>query len=366
MADKSIFDLTTQATFANDDRLVIGNYANNDARAITGADMVAQLTALANGHGGINSITSVDSSLDGGTNVITVTMADGTTASFNVKNGSKGSTGAQTYVYIRYAHTQPTADADMGTTPDEWIGIVSTTATTAPTTYTSYTWYQFKGATGATGAAASITTQTVEYQSGASGTTAPTGAWSSSVPAVAQGAYLWTRTTLAFNDGTSVVSYSVGRMGIDGAGSVSTVNNVSVDTGTTNITLEGSDIPIDSNNTANVAVVTDASGILIPSSISTTELNMLSGANNNIQTQLNSCTSALYLTSVACSAMTGDFASVSNASITADYVVAECVFANPEYIQSNVTWTSASGSLTLNGTCSAATTANIVLIKKNN
>lgn len=75
---------------------------------------------------------------------------------------------------------------------------------------------------------------------------------------------------------------------------------------------------------------------------------------------------ALYYTSVACSAMTGDFATVSNAAITADHVVAAIVFANPSAITTNVTWTTAAGSLTLNGTCSSATTADIVLVKKNN
>lgn len=74
----------------------------------------------------------------------------------------------------------------------------------------------------------------------------------------------------------------------------------------------------------------------------------------------------LYLTSVACAATTGNFASVSNAAITADHVLAECVFANPAAITSDVTWTSAAGSLTLNGTCASATTANIVLVKKDN
>ena len=74
----------------------------------------------------------------------------------------------------------------------------------------------------------------------------------------------------------------------------------------------------------------------------------------------------LYFTSVACSAMTGDFATVTYANITADHVVAECVFANPTAITTDVTWTTAAGSLTLNGTCSAATTVNIVLVKKNN
>lgn len=174
MADKSIFDLTTQSTFANEDRLVIGNYANNDARAITGAQMVAQLTALADGHGGIASITAVESTADAGTNVITVTMADGSTASFNVKNGSKGSTGLQTRVWIRYAHVQPTQNSDMGTTPDEWIGIATNTSSSAPSSYTSYTWYKYKGDkgdTGDTGKGVSSITASRTSGTGAPGTT---------------------------------------------------------------------------------------------------------------------------------------------------------------------------------------------------
>lgn len=174
MADKSIFDLTTQSTFANEDRLVIGNYANNDARAITGAAMVAQLTSLADGHGGISSITAVESTADAGTNVITVTMADGTTASFNVKNGSKGSTGLQTRVWIRYSHVQPTQNSDMGTTPDEWIGIATNTSSSAPSSYTSYTWYKYKGDkgdTGDTGKGVSNITASRTSGTGAPGTT---------------------------------------------------------------------------------------------------------------------------------------------------------------------------------------------------
>lgn len=75
---------------------------------------------------------------------------------------------------------------------------------------------------------------------------------------------------------------------------------------------------------------------------------------------------ALYLTSVACSAMTGDFATVSDANITANHVVVECVFANPSAITTDVTWTTAAGSLKLNGTCASATTCNIVLVEKGN
>ena len=74
----------------------------------------------------------------------------------------------------------------------------------------------------------------------------------------------------------------------------------------------------------------------------------------------------LYLTSVAISATTGNIAVVSNANITADFVLAEITWANPSAITTDVTWATASGSLTLNGTCTTATTASIVLIKKDN
>lgn len=322
MADKSIFDLQTQSTFASEDRLVIGNYANNDARAITGAQMVAQLTSLADGHGGINSITAQESSADGGTNVITVAMADGSTASFNIKNGSKGSTGLQTRVWIRYAHIEPTQDSDMTTTPDEWIGIATNTSSSAPTSYTSYTWYKYKGETGATGPAAAITTQTVRYQVSTSGTTVPSGTWSSTIPTVPQGSYLWTRTELDFNDGTTVTSYSIGRMGIDGSGTVSTVNNIGVDSGTTNITLTGGDIPINSSSSANVAVVTDANGKFATANVSTTELNMLSGANRNIQSQITDNLMYMRYVTIATSGWTaGSMTSASGTSYTYYYDV---------------------------------------------
>ena len=75
---------------------------------------------------------------------------------------------------------------------------------------------------------------------------------------------------------------------------------------------------------------------------------------------------ALYFSGQACSALTGNFCTISNANITANHVVAEVVFANPSAITTDVTWTTASGSLKLNGTCSTATTVNIVLVKKNN
>lgn len=58
-----------------------------------------------------------------------------------------------------------------------------------------------------------ITATAVEYQEGTSGTSAPTGAWSSAIPAVQEGRYLWTRVTLTFASGSTAVFYSVGKCG---------------------------------------------------------------------------------------------------------------------------------------------------------
>ena len=81
-----------------------------------------------------------------------------------------------------------------------------------------------KGATGATGPAGKgIKSTSVTYQAGASGTTAPTGAWSSTPPTTTEAAsYLWTRTVITYTDNTTSTSYSVGSTP---AGILSTVNS---------------------------------------------------------------------------------------------------------------------------------------------
>ena len=62
-----------------------------------------------------------------------------------------------------------------------------------------------------------VASTTVEYQASTSGTTIPTGTWSPTIPTVAQGSYLWTKTTTNYTSGTPTVGYSVARMGVNGA-----------------------------------------------------------------------------------------------------------------------------------------------------
>lgn len=57
----------------------------------------------------------------------------------------------------------------------------------------------------------------ITYQSSTSGTTIPTGTWNTSIPSVAAGLFLWTRTVITYSDNTKSTSYSVGQMGKTGA-----------------------------------------------------------------------------------------------------------------------------------------------------
>lgn len=125
------------------------------------------------------------------------------------------------------------------------------------------------GADGQDGASITVSSNVIEYQEGTSGTTAPTGAWTTTIPTVTAGNYLWTRVTTTFSDGAQAVSYSVSRMGIDGSGSVVSVCNVSPD-GNGNVALSASDVgakpasysaPVDSVNGQTGAVVLTAADV---------------------------------------------------------------------------------------------------------
>lgn len=62
-----------------------------------------------------------------------------------------------------------------------------------------------------------IVSTAITYAASSSGTTAPTSGWSTSVPAVSSGQYLWTKTVWTYTDNTSETGYSVARMGADGS-----------------------------------------------------------------------------------------------------------------------------------------------------
>lgn len=100
----------------------------------------------------------------------------------------------------------------------------------------------FKGQTGQNGTSVTVSSTSVTYQVGASGTTKPTGEWSTTVPNVPNGQFLWTKTVVKYSDGKSTEAYSVSYKGTNGTngsnGTSVTVSSTSVtyQTGTSGIT----------------------------------------------------------------------------------------------------------------------------------
>ena len=72
------------------------------------------------------------------------------------------------------------------------------------------------GSNGSNGTSVTVSSTSVTYQTSASGTTPPTGTWSPTVPNVANGQYLWTKTVVKYSDGKSTESYSVSYKGTNG------------------------------------------------------------------------------------------------------------------------------------------------------
>lgn len=72
------------------------------------------------------------------------------------------------------------------------------------------------GTNGSNGTSVTVSSTSVTYQTGTSGTTPPTGTWSPTVPNVANGQYLWTKTVVNYSDGKSTESFSVSYKGTNG------------------------------------------------------------------------------------------------------------------------------------------------------
>lgn len=340
MADKAIGQLNSATSINSVDLFVLEQ--NGEAKKLTGQILENWLVSYADGHGGVQSFTKIGST---GTNPVVDTWrmvyADETYTDITVTNGVKGDTGAQTYVYVKYASHQPTQDSDMGSSPDDWIGIYSGLATTAPTHYTDYTWFQWKGDTGDE---AVLETNAVTYQASAGGTTVPTGTWVDTPPYVTPGQFLWTRIILEWNNGSPVTFYTVSRYGIDGAGSPGTATPLADSTNGAVGTSESfsredhqhplpvaDDIVMDSGHT----VEDDLTEVLAFEAL------RINGTISSSQ---------MYLT---------------DARIKADMVVFNCEFGTPANVTTDIGWTTASGQITFTGTLSGSTTIDLVMGKTN-
>lgn len=139
-----------------------------------------------------------------------------------VNSGAKGEAGVGissvtvTYGVSTSASTQPTSwQSSVPTVADGsylWTRTITDyTDNTVPDTVTyTYAKQGDKGDKGSTGS--SVTVSKIEYQSGTSATIAPTSTWSNSVVSVAEGSYLWTKTTFSDNK----IAYGVAKQGQKG------------------------------------------------------------------------------------------------------------------------------------------------------
>lgn len=75
----------------------------------------------------------------------------------------------------------------------------------------------YKATNGNNGTSVTISSTSVTYKASNNGTTAPTEGWSTNVPTVGNGQYLWTKTVVNYSDGKSTTSYSVSYKGTNGA-----------------------------------------------------------------------------------------------------------------------------------------------------
>lgn len=392
MADKAITDLNVVPGSIDDSNTWFAVAQSNAAYKVSGHEFVLAMSSIWNAHGGIRSIVYTDPVPPSLTGTLTITLADnstvsfdvengrgiasiaktgtvdlvdtytityndGTTSTFSVTNGEKGDTGDAWYVWIRYAGSQPTQDSDIGTTPDNWMGIYSGTSSTAPVHYTDYDWFEIKGEKGDTGQASTLVSNDIQYQQSDNGSVVPSGSWSTSIPAPVAGKYLWTRTVLTFNSGSPVTFYSVSRYGIDGTGAVSSVNSISPD-GNGNVVVTASDI----QTTDNTSIQSDLNGLkntlsALETKVGTATLDTtaedLSGAINEHEADITGMKTIVVTSSKMTGNKTAWTDAGSNANITTNSVVINSEFSAPAEILSDIQWQTVAGKVQIKGTFSS-------------
>lgn len=81
-----------------------------------------------------------------------------------------------------------------------------------------YTWSRILGNTGQDGSdgVGIASDPEITYQGSTSGTNKPTGTWSTTIPEVPAGQFLWTKTVTTYTNNTNSTAYTVAKMGSDG------------------------------------------------------------------------------------------------------------------------------------------------------
>lgn len=125
------------------------------------------------------------------------------------------------YVWLRYADDREGNGISEYPEGKSYLGIAYNMPYPEPSNNPSdYSWSLIKGSDGSDGTngvnGVGVQTSNVQYALGDSGTTAPTTAWTTTIPTLQDNKYLWTRTIIYYTNGTNTVSYSVSKKGDKG------------------------------------------------------------------------------------------------------------------------------------------------------
>lgn len=198
-----------------------------------------------NGEDGQDGISpKVSLSKTGDTTTISIIDATGTHTQ-TVKDGTNGTPGAAgkdgktSYFHVKYSNDGgKTFTGNSGEDTGIYMGSYTDYTEADSTDVKKYNWVKVKGDKGDTGqkgqdgTSIKITSKSVTYQTSTSGTTAPTGTWSTTVPTINNGQYLWTKTTVQYSDGNKTEAYSVSYKGTNGT------NGTSVTVSKTEVTYQ--------------------------------------------------------------------------------------------------------------------------------
>lgn len=374
MANKQVSQLPEASAVTISDLLVLEQ--SGAAKKVTGQTLLNNLATALDGHGGIASISytaPVSPSLDG---TLTITLADGTTATFTVTNGQDGTNGVSptiTSTPITGGHRLTIVDAGGTTTIDVMDGTDGTNGTDGVTFTPSVSsagvisWtndggrvnppsVNIKGETGAAGAA---TYTYVKWSDNQPTADSDMGV----VPSDWMGIYVGASST-APTHYTDYAWYKVkgetGDAGEDGEsiGSVTWTSNSSGDPQGTAGTTDTYTVKLSDNTVVGTFEVTNGlngSG-LVESVCGVAPVN---GDVPLTPTDIGAASIPLHISTT----ITTSPATISNADITSTMRIVSIQFGSPNVVTKDVAWTTSDGSLVLGdaSTFSSSTTVDIIL-----
>lgn len=372
MANKQISQLPEASAVTIADLLVLEQ--SGAAKKVTGQTLIRDLAAALDGHGGIASI-ELTSSV-GLVDTYTITLADGTTATFTVTNGQDGTNGVSptiTSTPITGGHRLTIVDDDDTTTVDVMDGTDGTNGTDG-VTYTPsvsaagvISWsndggrvnpqsVNIKGETGAAGAA---TYTYIKWSDNQPTADSDMGV----VPSDWMGIYVGAEST-APTHYTDYAWYKVkgetGDAGEDGEsiGSVVWLSNSSGSPQGTAGTTDTYTVKLSDNTVVGTFEVTNGfNGTGLVDTV-----NGVSPVNGEVTLTASDVGAAATPLHISTTISTSP-ATISNAAITSTMRVIDIQFGTPSVVTKDVAWTTSNGSLVLGDstTFSSSTTVDIIL-----